>query len=148
MGKGTVARIWQDNELKPWKMDRSKISNDPALRGKARPRRAGQPLGPQGPEVEAWLGQKRQARWHLHFVPTSSSWLNLVERWSTDLTERRLRRGVFTSVGALVEALSAWAASWDEDPKPFVWHKAAEETIEKVRRGRAALHQVKSATRG
>ena len=99
-----------------------------------------------GPEVEAWLAQKRQARWHLHFVPTSSSWLNLVERWFADLTERRLRRGVFTSVGALTDALTAWAASWNEDPKPFVWHKAAEEIIEKVQRGRAALHQVKSAT--
>lgn len=82
-----------------------------------------------------------------HFVPTSSSWLNLVERWSTDLTGRRLRRRVFTSVGALVEALTAWATSWNQDPKPFVWHKEAEEIIEKVRRGRAALNQVKSATR-
>src|ERR1700691_5044758 len=54
-----------------------------------------------GPEVETWLAHRRQARWHLHFVPTSSSWLNLVERWFADLTERRLRRGVFTSVGAL-----------------------------------------------
>ena len=100
-----------------------------------------------GPEVESWLAHKKQARWHLHFVPTSSSWLNLVERWFADLTERRLRRGVFTSVGALVEALTAWATSWNEDPEPFVWHKAAEEIIEKVRRGRAALHQVKSAKR-
>ena len=92
-----------------------------------------------GPEVEAWLAHKRQARWNLHFVPPSSSWLNLVERWFADLTERRLRRGVFTCVGALVEALGAWAASWNENPKPFVWHKAAEEIIEKVRRGRAAF---------
>lgn len=53
-----------------------------------------------GPEVTEWLAKKRQARWHLHFVPTSSSWLNLVERWFSDLTERRLRRGVFTSVGS------------------------------------------------
>ena len=99
-----------------------------------------------GPEVESWLAQRKQSRWHLHFVPTSSSWLNLVGRWFADLTGRRLRRGVFTSVRALVEALTAWAVTWNEDPKPFVWHKPAEEIIEKVRRGRAALNQVKSAT--
>ena len=99
-----------------------------------------------GPEVESWLAQRKQSRWHLHFVPTSSSWLNLVERWFADLTGRRLRRGVFTSVGALVEALTVWAVTWNENPKPFVWHKPAEEIIEKVRRGRAALNQVKSAT--
>ena len=104
-------------------------------RGLVGARGAGQPLGPHGPRGREWLAQRKQARWHLHFVPTSSSWLNLVERWFADLTGRRLRRGVFTSVGALVEALTAWAASWNEDPRPFVWHKAAEEIIEKVRRG-------------
>lgn len=243
VGKDTVARVWRNHELKPWKVDRFKISNDPRFEEKLvdvvglymdppkravlfsfdektqvqaldrtqpslpmRPGRAGTlthdykrngtvdlfaaldigtgkvitdcrqrhtsadvlaffkqvdrsvPRGlsvhvvldnlsaHMGPEVSGWLAQKKQARWHLHFVPTSSSWLNLVERWFADLTERRLRRGVFTSVGALTQALTAWAASWNDDPKPFVWHKAADEIIEKVRRGRAALNQVKSAT--
>ncbi len=62
------------------------------------------------------------------------------------LTDRRLRRGVFGSVGELTERLRMWVKHWNEDPKPFIWTKAAEEIVEKVRRGRAALHQVNSAT--
>jgi Transposase and inactivated derivatives len=99
-----------------------------------------------GPEVTEWLAHPHRKRWHLHFTPTSSSWLNLVERWFSELTKRRLRRGVFTSVPALIEAIETWVEHWNRDPKPFVWHKPAQEIIEKVRRGRAALHQVKSAT--
>jgi transposase len=99
------------------------------------------------PEVTDWLADPKRARWHLHFTPTSSSWLNLVERWFAELTERRLRRGVFTSVAELTQAISDWAAHWNNDPKPFIWHKAADDIINKVRRGRAALHQIKSATR-
>lgn len=98
-------------------------------------------------DITAWLADPKRKRWHLHFTPTSSSWLNLVERWFSELTARRLRRGVFTSVPNLVEAIEIWAGHWNDDPKPFVWHKAAEEIIEKVRRGRATLAQVKSATR-
>jgi len=98
------------------------------------------------PEVAEWLAHPRRARWHLHFTPTSSSWLNLVERWFAELTERRLRRGVFTSVADLVDAITDWAAHWNNNPKPFIWHKAADEIIAKVRRGRATLHQIKSAT--
>jgi hypothetical protein len=67
-------------------------------------------------------------------------------RRSDELTERRLRRGVFTSVGDLIDAITSWATCWNNDPRPFIWHKAADEIIEKVRRGRAALHQIKSAT--
>jgi transposase len=100
----------------------------------------------KGPEIKEWLADPRRRRWHLHFTPTSSSWVNLVERWFKELTDRRLRRGTFTSVPALVEAIQLWAEHWNEEPKPFVWHAAAEEIIAKVRRGRAALTQVKSAT--
>lgn len=82
------------------------------------------------PEVTDWLGQPVQARWHLHFTPTSSSWLNLVERWFAEL----------------VEAITIWAIHWNEDPAPFVWHKAADEIIHKIRLGRAALNQIESAT--
>ena len=100
----------------------------------------------QTPDIMEWLKHPRQARWHLHFTPTSSSWVNLVERFFAELTNKRLRRGAFTSVPTLIEAIDSWVANWNDDPKPFVWHKAAEEIIEKVRRGRAALAQVKSAT--
>ena len=101
----------------------------------------------QTPEIKTWLADPKRKRWHLHFTPTSSSWLNLVERFFAELTNRRLRRGTFTSVPVLVDAIELWVAKWNEDPKPFVWHKAADEIIDKVRRGRAVLHQIKSATR-
>jgi len=100
----------------------------------------------KAPEVTTWLAHPRRKRWHLHFTPTSSSWLNLVERWFKELTDKRLRRGAFNSVAALTEAIATWVSHWNDDPKPFVWHKTADEIIEKVRRGRATLHQIKSTT--
>ena len=98
-------------------------------------------------EVAAWLAKPRQKRWHLHFTPTSSSWLNLVEGWFAQLTNKRLKHGSFTSVGELTEAIDVWVSHWNDDPKPFIWTKTANEIIAKVKRGRAALtHQTKSAT--
>lgn len=244
IGKDTVARVWRDHGLKPWKVDTFKISNDPHFEEKLvdvvglylnPPERAivfsfdektqvqaldrTQPSLPmkrgrggtmthdykrngttdlfaamdvatgrvlydtkkshkatdvlrffklidlhvpkeleihvvldnlsahKAPPVRDWLADPKRARWHLHFTPTSSSWCNLVERWFAELTERRLRRGVFTSVANLTEAIELWTEHWNDDPKPFVWKKPAEEIIAKVRRGRAALHQINSATR-
>ena len=100
----------------------------------------------KAPEVTKWLAHPKRKRWHLHFTPTSSSWLNLVEGWFHLLTERRLRRGTFNSVDNLIDAIELWAEHWNDDPKPFVWKKPAEEIIAKVRRGRAALTEAKSAT--
>jgi transposase len=98
-------------------------------------------------EVREWLAKPRQKRWHLHFTPTSSSWLNLVEGWFAQLTRKRLRTGTFNSVAELKDAIDVWVSHWNDDPRPFVWTKTAEEIIEKVRRGRAALtHRTKSAT--
>ena len=98
-------------------------------------------------EVRKWLDHPRRKRFHAHFTPTSASWLNIVERWFKELTDKRLRRGVFTSVQELTDAIEMWAEHWNDDPKAFVWHKTAEEIIAKVERGRAALtHQLKSAT--
>jgi len=97
--------------------------------------------------VAKWLSHPKRKRFHLHFTPTSSSWLNLVERWFRELTDKRLRRGTFKSVDELIEAMEMWAENWNMNPKPFVWHKTAAEIIEKVRRGRVALndHIAKSA---
>ena len=98
-------------------------------------------------EVKAWLAKPRQKRWHLHFTPTSSSWLNLVEGWFAQLTNNRLKHGVFTSVDQLTEALDLWVSHWNDNPQPFVWTKTAKEIITKVKRGRAKLdHVTKSAT--
>jgi len=100
----------------------------------------------KAPEVASWLAHPRRRRWHLHFIPTSSSWLNLVERWFKELIDKRLRRGRFISVADLIAAIESWVEHWNVNPEPFVWHKPAAEIIEKVRRGRATLHQIKSAT--
>jgi transposase len=244
IGKDSVARIWRDHQLKPWKVKTFKVSNDPHFEEKLvdvvglylnpperaavfcfdektqcqaldrtqpslpmRPGRAGTMThdykrhgttdlftalnvvtgtvitecrkthtgadvlaffkkidravprrldihvvldnlsAHMGPEVTEWLADPKRARWHLHFVPTSSSWLNLVERWFNELTRRRLRRGVFTSVPALIDAITTWAGHWNTDPKPFVWRVPAQNIIDKVRRGRTTLSEVKSATR-
>lgn len=94
-----------------------------------------------GPEVRDWLAKPRQARWHLHFTPTSSSWVNLVEHWFRELTERRLRRGSFMSLEHLTTAITMWADAWNTDPKPFIWQAPADQIIAKVRRGRQALNR-------
>ncbi len=243
IGKDAVARIWSDHNLKPWKVDTFKISNDPRFEEKLvdvvglymdpperavvfsfdektqcqaldrtqpslpmRPGRAntmthdykrngttdlfaalnvatGEVLthchkghtaedvlrffkiidrrvprhldihvvldnlsAHKAPEVREWLDHPRRRRWHLHFTPTSSSWLNLVERWFKELTDKRLRRGAFTSVSELIDAIELWARHWNDNPTPFIWHKAADKIIDKVRRGRERLHQIKTAT--
>ena len=94
----------------------------------------------KAPPVAEWLAHPTRSRWHLHFTPTSSSWLNQVEGWFSLLTKRRLKRGVFGSVGDLVEAIEIWAEHWNDDPKPFVWTKTAEAILTKARRARAALN--------
>jgi len=88
-------------------------------------------------KVKTWL--KRNKRVHLHFIPTSSSWLNLVERFFGLLTQRQLRRGVFTSVKELEKAIMQFIETHNEDKKPFVWTKSAEEILVKVERTRQAL---------
>ena len=89
------------------------------------------------PKVLAWL--KRHPRFHFHFIPTSSSWLNLVERWFREITEKAIRRGVFQSVKALVKAIEDFMEAWNGDPVPFKWTAQAQPIIEKVKRARTAL---------
>ena len=243
VGKDTVAKVWSDHQLKPWKFDVFKLSNDPEFESKLvdvvglylkpparavvfsfdektqcqaldrtqpslpmKPGRGGtmthdykrhgtidlfaamnvgtgevqthlrkghagadvlaffrqiDTTVPKGlsvhvildnlsahkaPEVRQWLAHKNRRRWHLHFIPTSSSWLNLVERWFKELTDRRLRRGVFTSVDNLTQAITIWADHWNSDPKPFIWKATADDIIKKVSRGRETLRQINSAT--
>jgi transposase len=91
------------------------------------------------PNVRAWLA--KHPRFTLHFVPTSSSWLNLVERWFRELTDKKIRRGSFRSVDELIAEIDDYIAHHNADPKPYKWTKTAEEIIEKVRRGRVSLQQ-------
>jgi len=93
------------------------------------------------PRVKRWL--ERHQRFHMHFTPTSCSWLNLVERWFRDITEKRIRRGVFRSVPELVQAIMDYLAAHNENPKAFTWTAKAEKILEKVRRARAVLDTVR-----
>ena len=95
------------------------------------------------PNVRAWL--EKHPRFQLHFTPTSSSWLNLVERWFRDITTKRIRRGSFESVPQLISAIDDYIAHNNEHPRPFVWTKTAGQIITKVRRGRVALKTVKQS---
>src|SRR5271156_1126502 len=88
-------------------------------------------------EVKDWLA--KPPRFHFHFVPTSSSWLNLVERWFRDITVDRIRRNAFTSVTQLQAAIYEYIAHNNENPQPFVWTKSADDIITKVNRGKAIL---------
>ena len=89
------------------------------------------------PKVKAWLA--RHPRFHLHFTPTSASWLNLVERFFGLITEDAIRRGVFHSVADLEAAIQAYLEHHNDDPKPFIWTAPAADILEKVARGRRVL---------
>ena len=89
------------------------------------------------PPVRRWL--RRHPRFHLHFTPTSSWWLNLVERWFREITQQRIRRGTFTSVQTLVAAIEEYLAEYNRAPKRFVWTKDADMILAKVDRCKAAL---------
>ena len=89
------------------------------------------------PKVLSWL--KRHKSFHVHFIPTSSSWPNVIERFFRDLDEKRVRRGVFRSVPQLIDAVMSYIDQHNSDPKPFTWRKTAAEIIEKVGRARIAL---------
>jgi transposase len=84
------------------------------------------------PMINDWLA--RHPRFHVHFTPTGSSWINQVERWFAFLTDQLLRRGVHKSVVALEKDVRAWIKTWNEDPKPFVWRKTAEEILDSLAR--------------
>jgi len=89
------------------------------------------------PKVQKWLA--RHPRFHVYFTPTSSSWLNMVERFFRDLTEQRLRRGIFRDVEELILAIGDYIDKHNVKPKPFVWTAKASDVLEKVKRARAAL---------
>jgi transposase/transcriptional regulator with XRE-family HTH domain len=93
------------------------------------------------PNVQAWL--KRHPRFVSHFVPTSSSWLNLVERWFGELTTKAVRRGSFESVAALESAIAQFLDAWNENPKPFVWTATVDSIQAKLARCRQTLEQIK-----
>lgn len=92
------------------------------------------------PNVKAWLA--KHPRFELHFTPTSSSWLNMVEIFFGRLSDKAIRRGIFHSVPDLIDAIQAYLAAHNDNPKPFQWTATAEQILEKVRRGRVTLHAI------
>jgi transposase len=89
------------------------------------------------PAVQRWL--KRTPRFHMHFIPTASSWLNLVERWFREITTKRIRRGSFPSVAALVDAIEEYLQHTNKNPKPFIWTATVDQILAKVSRCKATL---------
>ena len=89
------------------------------------------------PRVQKWLARHR--RFHVYFTPTSSSWLNMVERFFRDLTQNRIRRGVFRNVEELIMAIGEYIDRHNDNPKPFVWTAKASDILEKVKRARSVL---------
>ena len=89
------------------------------------------------PDVKQWLSKHK--RFHLHFIPTSSSWLNLIERWFGEITRKRIRRGVFHSVPALIAAIEEYVQLNNQNPQPFVWTKKVDQILEKINRCKATM---------
>jgi transposase len=87
--------------------------------------------------VKKWLA--KHPRFHLHFTPTSSSWMNMIERWFGKLTDKAIRRGIFHNVPALIAAIEAYLEANNNDPQPFVWTATTDQILAKVRRGRITL---------
>ena len=92
------------------------------------------------PEVKAWLNKHR--RFVIHYVPTSCSWLNLIERWFAELTNKRIRRDSFFSVDELIAAINEFLSAWNENPKPFVWTATVDSIVAKLARCRQTLEQI------
>jgi transposase len=93
------------------------------------------------PEVKKWM--EKHPRFVCHFIPTSSSWLNMVERWFRELTDKAIRRGVFLSVPDLEKAIADYLAAWNENPRPFIWTATVGQIVEKLARARAKLEGIK-----
>lgn len=93
-------------------------------------------------KVQAWL--RRHPRFHIHFTPTSSSWLNMIERWFRELTDKRIRRGAFQSVTELVSEIMTYIDKHNQKPKSFSWTAKAADILAKIERARTVLHNVAS----
>ena len=95
------------------------------------------------PKVQAWL--KRHSRFHVHFTPTSSSWLNMIERWFREITVKRLRRGTFRNVAQLIDAIESFIKDHNGNPQAFTWTAQVDEILAKIERARKVLHKTPTA---
>ncbi|MEI6234043.1 MAG: transposase [Planctomycetota bacterium] len=142
----TVQRVWSAAGLKPHLVKTFKVSNDPHFtetpQGKQLHLIVDNYATHMHEKVQRWL--KRHKRFHIHFTPTSSSWLNLVERWFREITTKRIRRGAFRSVQEVIDAIMQFIETHNTNPKAYLWKAKADNIIEKVRRARAKLQKLQS----
>ena len=87
---------------------------------------------PNSSAIHEWL--LKHPRFTFHFTPTSSSWMNLVERWLAELTNKMLKRSAHKSIAALTADLNTWIATWNDNPRPFVWHKTADQILDSLKK--------------
>jgi len=128
-----VQRVWQRYDAQPHRVEKFKISNDPNFEDKVRDI-VGLYLNPPDGALVLCVDEKSQLQALDRFTPTSSSWLNQVERWFRLITDKMIRRGPFPSVPELEHAIYAWLASWNDTPKAFVWKATADVILDKVSR--------------
>ena len=165
LSKSTIGRIWKKFDLKPHLQDSFKLSADPFFVEKVvdvaglyhdPPDKAVPPgldvhlvcgnyATRNTAEIRTWLA--RHPRFHVHFTPTGSSWMNQVERWFGLLTDKLVRRGVHTSVQALENDIRDWIATWNDNPRPFTWTKTADEILNSLGDYLAKLRTGQPATR-
>src|SRR5437773_1438246 len=130
LSQTAVSRIWRAFGLKPHLQETWKLSTDPQFIDKVRDV-VGLYLDPPEAALVLCVDEKSQIQ-ALDLTATYSSWLNLVERWFAELTNRKLRRSAHRSVAELEADIAAWIAAWNDDPKPFVWAKTADEILENL----------------
>jgi len=134
----TIRRIWHRHGLKPHLTRTFKLSNDPDFAAKLEDV-IGLYLNP--PEHALVFSVDEKSQIHVHFTPTSASWLNMVERFFRDLTHNQLRRGSFDSIEELISAIEEYLVQHNADPTPFIWTKSARDILEKVTRARQSLNK-------
>src|SRR6266849_3215821 len=146
LSQATVQRIWKRHNLQPHRVETFKLSRDKRFLEKID---AEVPAGldlhlivdnygtHKHPRVKTWL--RRHPRFHLHFIPTSSSWLNLVERWFRELTDKRIRRGSFGNVPVLIAAIQQYLDNHNQNPRVFVWSAPVERILAKIAKCKEAL---------
>src|SRR5438132_132565 len=127
MSQSAVSRIWRAFALKPHQVETFKLSPDPQFIDKVRDIVG---LYSTSPTIQRWL--LRHPRFTLHFTPTDSSWLNLVERWFAELTTKWIKRSTHRSVRDLVASIRTWITNWNDNPKPYIWHKTADEILDSL----------------
>jgi transposase len=150
LSKSTINRVWQSHGLQPHRTKQFKLSRDPKFLEKLIDAEFPAKIKlhvvmdnygtHKHPKVKSWL--QRHPRFIPHFIPTSSSWLNLVEGWFGELTQKSIRRGAFVSVEDLIASIDEYLGAWNTNPKPFIWTATVDSIVEKLSRCKQTLEKI------